>query len=112
MSIQIKNNYYSGEWYSGIIKTGTIEYVTSSGTITTDLIVKIPLPNNYTSAFLAENLKSYGVSASILYTNGHQFRGVYVGAKEERNENWGKKGKTYYTFYSKYASCLKGYFGT
>lgn len=116
MSVQIKNNTCSGEWYSDMIRTGTIEYIIKSGSSTTYLMVKVPLPIDYTSTFLVNNLKSFRVSVSISYDNGHIFRGIYVGTKKERNTNWGKEKAInetpVYTFYNNYSIALKGYFGT
>lgn len=116
VSVQIKNNACSGEWYSDMIRTGTIEYIIASGSISTYLMVKVPLPINYTSTFLVNNLKSFRVSVSISYDNGHIFRGIYVGTKKERNTNWGKEKAInetpVYTFYNNYSIGLKGYFGS
>lgn len=115
MSVQIKNNTCFGEWYSNMIRTGTIEYITNSDSITTYLMVKVPLPTNYTSTFLVNNLKSFRVSVTISYDNGHLFRGIYVGTKKERDTNWGVEreinGTPIYSFYNNYSIGLKGYFG-
>lgn len=99
-----------------MIRTGTIEYIKRSGSITTYLMVKVPLPIDYTSTFLANNLKSFRVSVTISYNNGHQFRGIYVGTKKERDTNWGVEREInetpVYTFYNNYCIALKGYFGS
>ena len=116
MSVQIKNNTCFGEWYSDMIRTGTIEYIISSGSTTTYLMVKVPLPINYTSTFLVNNLKSFRVSVTISYDNGHLFRGIYVGTKKERDTYWGVEREInetpVYTFYNNYSIALKGYFGS
>ena len=54
-----------------MIKIGTVEYISTTNVISTYLMVKVPLPNNYTSTFLVSNLKSYGVSVAVVYNSGN-----------------------------------------